>query len=152
MNLAVSCSSRRAFILLTLIAPTDYFDAVKKFGAHYCFFCTDHCGSSHAICIHCGTIVCIATHRGSAGCIGHQTATADLSKFECNYCIRSKKTTTTVIPYYLAGSGNRRTPKIVWPLLLFAIRLKNLDSLVLRQVTLTAESNYRLEKENVRLP
>jgi hypothetical protein len=154
LNLPVSRSARRTSVLLNPVAPTcNYFDAVKKFGAQYCFFCSDPCEPKNsAICIHCGAIICIALDVGAAGCIGAKTVNADRSKFECPVCIGSKKTDTTVIPYYLSGSGLRRTPKIAWPLLLLAVQLKNLDSLVLRLVAFTMQSNYELEKENVRFP
>jgi hypothetical protein len=87
--------------------------------------------------------------HGGAGCIAAQTVGSDRSNFECPVCIGTNKTKTKVIPYFLAGSGVRRTPKLAWPLLLLAVRLKNLDSLVLKLITLTMQSNYELEKENV---
>ncbi|KAF8219881.1 hypothetical protein L208DRAFT_1382843 [Tricholoma matsutake] len=86
---------------------------------------------------------------GRAGCIGAQTLGSDQSNFECPVCIGMKKTETKVIPYFLAGTGLHRTPKLAWPLLLLAVQLKNLDSLVLELVTLTMQSNYELEKENI---
>ena len=102
------------------------------------------------MCIHCGAIICIATYVGGAGCIGAQTLNpADRSNFECPVCVGSKKTQTNVLPYYLSGSGLRRTPKIPWPLLLIAVRLKNLDSVILNLVVFTTQSNYVLEKDNV---
>jgi hypothetical protein len=93
--------------------------------------------------------MCIATRIGAAGCIGADTLQVDRSSFECPVCIGSNRTETAVMPYYLAGSGLRRTPKIAWPLLLIAIQLKNLDSLVLRLVKYTTESNFALDKELV---
>ena len=104
------------------------------------------------ICICCGAIMCIATHIGAVGCIGARTLEVDPSKFECPICIGSKKTQTSIIPYYLAGSGLRRTPKIAWPLLLHTIQLKNLESLVLKMVSFTLESTYVPDREYVSLP
>ncbi|KAF8221747.1 hypothetical protein L208DRAFT_1382120 [Tricholoma matsutake] len=88
---------------------------------------------------------------GRAGCIGAQTLGSDQSNFECPVCIGTKKTETKVIPYFLAGTGLRWMPKLAWPLLLLAVQLKNLDSLVLELVTLTMQSNYELEKENLHI-
>jgi hypothetical protein len=136
-------------ILLNPVARTgNYFDAVKMFGAKYCFFCSDPCERNCAICTCCGAIICIAVSIGSAGCIGFNTVDKNKPGFECPTCI-GVRTETKVIPYYLAGSGLRRTPKITWPLLLITIQLKNLDSLVVKLVTLTMQSNYELEKNKV---
>ena len=74
----------------------------------------------------------------------------DRSLFECPVCIGSPKSQTSILPYYLAGSGLRRRPKIPWPVLLIGIQLKNLDSLVLKTLSATAESNYILDREHVR--
>lgn len=141
-------------MMLIPVAPAgNYIDAVKKFGAKFCFFCSDPCNSKRsAICIRCGAIMCIASHAGGAGCIGARTMDVEVSSFECPVCIGSSKTETLTLPYYLAGSGLRRTPKIAWPLLLLAVQLKNLDSLVLKLVSLTMESNYVNDKESVRFP
>jgi hypothetical protein len=131
----------------------NYFDAIKKFGAKFCFFCSDPCDPQNSMmCICCGALMCVASQIGGAGCIGARTLDVDLPKFECPVCIGSGKTTTTILPYYLAGSGLRRTPKIAWPLLLLTIQLKNLDSLVLKMVSLVMESNYVLDREHVRFP
>lgn len=134
-----------------MLAPViNYIDAINKFGAKFCFFCSDPCDpKSSAICIRCGALICIATCVGGAGCIGANTVRVPMTSFECPVCVGSSRTTTLVLPYYLAGSGLRRTPKIAWPLLLHTIQLKNLDSLVLRMVSLTTESNYILDKEQV---
>jgi hypothetical protein len=94
--------------------------------------------------------MCIATAIGGFGCIGANTLYVDKAIFECPVCIRAGKSNTRVLPYFLAGSGLRRTPKIAWPLLLLTIRLKNLDSLVLKLVSFTMESNYCQDAENVR--
>jgi hypothetical protein len=149
--LPVSYSLSQNIHLLNPVALTgNYFDAVKKFGANYCFFCSDPCDArNRAICIHCGAIICIAMATGGAGCIGAQTVGSDRSNFECPVCIGTNKTKTKVIPYFLAGSGLRRTPKLAWPMLLLAVQLKNSDSLVLKLVTLTMQGNYELEKGNV---
>ena len=149
--LLVSHSSCNASTPLTSTVLTgNYIDAINKFGANYCFFCSDHCDRKNsAICIHCGAIMCIAQHAGAAGCIGAKTMEVDPLKFECPVCIGTKKTETSVLPYYLAGSGLCRTPKIAWPLLLIAVQLKNLDSLVLKSVSATMESSYQFEKEKV---
>jgi len=72
--------------------------------------------------------------------------------FECPVCIGTSRTETIILPYYLSGSGLRRTPKIAWPLLLLTIQLKNLDSLVLKMVSLTMESNYVLDRKHVSFP
>jgi hypothetical protein len=117
----------------------------------FCFFCSDPCDPRNSvICIRCGALMCMATHIGAAGCIGAQTLEVIRSRFECPVCIGSGKSDTVVTPYYLTGSGLRRTPKILWPLLLIGIQLRNLDSLVLKLVQLTTESNYRLDQEHVR--
>lgn len=138
-------------MLIPVALSGPYVDAVIKFGAKFCFFCSDPCDPRNsAICIICGAIMCIASYSGGAGCIGAHTLEVDLSKFECPACIGSKKTATRVLPYFLAGSGLRRTPKIAWPLLLLNIQLKNLDSLVLKLVSFTMESNYVCNPENVR--
>jgi hypothetical protein len=138
--------------MLNPAAPTsNYIEAVNRFGAKFCFFCSDPCDPRNtAICIRCGALMCIASHIGGAGCIGARTMQVELALFECPVCIGSNRTPTSVIPYYLAGSGLRRTPKIVWPLLLLAVKLKNLDSLVLKMVSLTMESNYSSDRECVR--
>jgi hypothetical protein len=121
------------------------------FGVKCCFFCSDPCDPNNsAICIRCGALICISTRIGGAGCIGSRTLTVDRSLFECPVCIGSPKTHTSLLPYYLAGSGLRRTPKIPWPVLLVGIQLKNLDSLVLKLLSATAESNYILDREHVR--
>jgi hypothetical protein len=96
--------------------------------------------------------MCIASVSGGSGCIGAQTMDVDRSRFACPVCIGSRQTKTLVLPYYLAGSGLRRTAKIAWPLLLLAVQLKNLDSLVLKLVKVTMESNYVNDKECVRFP
>lgn len=57
-----------------------------------------------------------------------------------------------MIDYYLAGSGIRRTPKIAWPLFLITLQLKNLDSLVLRLLSYTMESNYCMDNDHVSFP
>jgi hypothetical protein len=93
--------------------------------------------------------MCIATRIGGAGCIGANTLEVNLSNFECPACIGSSRTQTAVLPYFLAGSGLRRAPKISWPLLLIGIQLKNLDSLVLDLVQRTMLSNYVLYPEHV---
>jgi hypothetical protein len=98
--------------------------------------------------MHCGAIICVALHIGGAGCIGAQTVNNDPSNFECPVCISTPQMMTRVLPYYLAGSGLRRTPKLAWPLFLLTLQLKNLD-LLLRMVTFKMESNYKLENENV---
>lgn len=139
-----------------LLAPLgNYFEAMKRFGVKFCFFCSDPCDPcdprSSAMCIRCGALICISLQTGAAGCIGAQTLEGDRSRFECPVCIGSGRTETAVLPYYLAGSGLRRTPKIPWPLLLIGIQLKNLDSLVLKLVGLTTASNYVLDEEHVRL-
>jgi hypothetical protein len=140
--------------MLNPVAPIgNYVDAVKKFGANFCFFCSDPCEPSNSlICIRCGAIICVATHIGASGCIGAGTLEVNESKFECPVCIGSKKTETSILPYYLAGSGLRRTPKIAWPLLLRTIQLKNLESLVLKLVLSTMESNFVLDREYVSFP
>jgi hypothetical protein len=140
--------------MLNPVAPVgDYLDALDKFGVKFCFFCSDPCSPNNsAVCIQCGALICISTSIGAAGCIGAHTLEVEKKKFECPVCVGSSKTATTVLPYYLAGSGLRRTPKIAWPLLLIALQLKNLDSLVLKLVSLTMESNYALDKEQVRFP
>jgi hypothetical protein len=140
--------------MLNLVAPSgNYLEAVKKFGAKFCFFCSDPCNPNcSGVCIRCGAIICIASCPGGAGCIGADTLEVGRSEFECPVCIGSRKTETKVVPYYLAGSGLRRTPKIAWPLLLLNIQLKNLDSLVLKMVSLTMESNYVLDQKHVRFP
>jgi hypothetical protein len=123
---------------------------MQRFGVKFCFFCSDPCDpSSSAICICCGALICIATRIGGAGCIGAQTLQVDRARFECPVCIGSSKTDTRVLPYYLAGSGLRRTPKIPWPLLLIELQLKNLHSLVLDLLTATTESNYLFDREHV---
>lgn len=139
-------------VMLNPVAPScNYFEAVAKFGAKFCFFCSDPCDpKSSSICIRCGAKICIASRLGGAGCIGAGTLEVAISEFECPVCIGSRKTETAVIPYYLTGSGLRRTPKIAWPLLLLNIQLKNLDSLVLKMVSLTMESNYVLDQKYVR--
>lgn len=96
--------------------------------------------------------MCIASRPGGAGCIAAGTMGVNLSRFECPVCIGSGKTETLTLPYYLAGSALRRTPKIAWPLLLLSVQLKNLDSLILKMVSLTMESNYVNDKEWVRFP
>lgn len=93
--------------------------------------------------------MCIAAFPGGAGCIGANTLQAPKSTFECPECIGTKKTSTTVTPYFLSGSCLERKPKIAWPLLMFTIQLKNLDSLVVKLISLTMESNFYLDKENV---
>ena len=103
-----------------------------------------------AICIHCGALICVATRIGGSGCIGAATVNFDRSKFKCPVCIGTSRTTTTVLPYYhLAGIGLRRTAKIAWPLLLITLHLKNLESLVLKLVQYTMESNFCLDTEHV---
>jgi hypothetical protein len=140
--------------MLNLVAPPgNYFEALKMFGVKFCFFCSDPCDlGNSAVCIRCGAVMCIATRIGGAGCIGFNTLAVDKSMFECPVCVGSPRTTTKVLPYYLTGSGLLRTPKIAWPLLLMAIEHKNLDSLVVKLVSLTMESNYALDKEHVRFP
>jgi hypothetical protein len=139
--------------MLNPVAVGNYFHAMKYFGAKFCFFCSDPCGPQNSvICICCGALMCVASVIGCAGCIGARTLDIDPSKFECPVCIGTAKTANTVLPYYLAGSGLRRTPKIAWPLLLLTIQLKNLDSLVLKMVSLTMESNYIWDEEHVRFP
>jgi hypothetical protein len=134
-----------------LAPPNNYIDALNQFGAKYCHFCSDPCDpQSSAICIRCGSLICISLRMGAAGCIGAQTLEVDQSRFECPVCIGTSKTDTVVLPYYLVGSGLRRTPKISWPLLLVGIQLKNLQSLVLKLVQFTMESNYVLDQEHVR--
>ena len=135
-----------------LVVPTQsYMDALVKYKAHFCFFCSDPCDHP-AICVLCGALICIATNIGGAGCIGAETFRGDPSKFECPVCVGTKASSSSLIPYYVAGSGLRRIPKIAWPLLLFTITLKNLDSLVLKLVTMTMMSNYTLDKEYVSVP
>lgn len=141
--------------MLIVLAPVgNYWDAVKKFKAKFCFFCSDLCNPMNSvICICCGAIMCIASYIGGAGCIGAKTLEeGKLSRFECPACIGTSKTATLTLNYYLCGSGLRRTPKIAWPLLLVAVQLKNLDSLVLKSVALTMESNYVHDQECVRFP
>lgn len=136
-----------------LAPPNNYIDAVNKFGVKFCFFCSDPCDPKNSvICIHCGALICISTRIGGVGCIGANTLNVEVSRFECPVCVGTSKTVTLVLPYYLAGSGLRRTPKIAWPLLLHTIQLKNLESLVLKMVSLTMESNYILDREQVRFP
>ena len=121
------------------------------FGAKFCLFCTDLCDPNNSvICICCGALICISTCIGGAECIGLRTLTVDRSLFECPVCIGSSTTDTSLLPYYLARSGLWRTLKIQWPILLVAIQLKNLDSLVLKLLLATAESNYILDREHVR--
>jgi hypothetical protein len=137
--------------MLNPVAPaSNYLDGVNRFGAKFCFFCSDPCDPKHsAICIRCGALMCIAAQAGAAGCIGARTMGVDRSLFECPVCIGTK-TNTSVLPYYLAGTGLRRTPKIAWPLLLLAVKLMNLDSLVLKLVSFTMESIYSRDAEFVR--
>lgn len=142
-------------VALTSKYPSSYQKAMVKFGVKFCFFCSDPCEPKNsAVCIICGALICIASQIGGAGCIGANTVPEKLkeTKFECPVCIGSSKTETKVLPYYLVGSGLRRTPKIAWPLLLLTIQLKNLDSLVLKMVSLTMESNYTLDMKNVGFP
>jgi hypothetical protein len=140
--------------MLNLVAPTgNYFEALQKFGVNFCFFCSDPCNTRNsAVCIHCGAVMCIATHAGGAGCIGLNTLAVEKSEFESPVCVRSTRTATKVPPYFLAGSGLCQTPKIAWPLLLITIELKNLDSLVLKLVFFTMESNYVGDRDHVRSP
>ena len=134
----------------TVLALPEYIDTLNKFKAYFCYFCSDYADPKDlAICIHCGSLICVATRIGGSGCIGAGTINVDRSKFECPICIGTTRTTTTVIPYYLAGSGLCRTAKIPWPLLLITIPLKNLESLVLKLVQYTMESNYCLATEHV---
>lgn len=143
----------KPMMLIPVVPAGNYFDAVQKFKARFCFFCSDPCNSKNsAICIRCGAIICIASRVGGAGCIGANTLEVERSSFECPVCIGSSKTQTLTLPYYLTGSGLRRTPKIAWPLLLLPMQLKNLDSLILKLVSLTMESNYVNDKECVRFP
>ena len=141
-------------MMLNLVAPTgNHIQAMNKYGAKFCFFCSDPCEPKNsAVCIRSGALICISSISGGAGCIGAFTLEVDKSEFECPSCIGSPKTTTKVVPYYLAGCGLRRTPKIAWPLLLLNIQLKNLDSLVLKLVSFTMESNYVCDPDNVSLP
>jgi len=123
---------------------------LNKYRAKFCFFCSDPCESKNsAICTICGALICIASHSGGAGCIGVHTIEIGKS-FVCPVCIGSNKTDTTVTPYYLAGSGLRRIPKIAWPLLLLNIQQRNSESLIHKLVSLTMENNYICDPENVR--
>jgi hypothetical protein len=140
-------------MLNPIAPPGNYHDAIKKFGARFCFFCSDPCNPENsAICKVCGALICIASHCGGAGCIGVGTIENGRSNIVCPVCIGSSKTDATVTPYYLQGSGLRRTPKISWPLLLLNIQLKKLDSLILKFISLTMESNYICDSKNVRVP
>lgn len=144
-------SSPDASIVLNKVAPGDYSDSVKKFGAKFCFFCSDPYNPKNSvICITCGAIMCIASEIGAAGCIGARTMEVEKTKFECPVCLK-RNNKRSVLPYYLVGSALRRTPKIGWPLLLLAVQLKNLDSLVLKLVSLTMESLYASDEEWVRV-
>lgn len=137
-------------MLNPVVSSSNYLEAVKKFGAKFCFFCSDPYESKNLLsCIRCGAIICIASHIGGSGCIGAKTLEIHESAFECPVCIGTGKTKTSILPYYLAGSGLRRTPKIAWPLLLHTVQLKNLESLVLRMVSITMQSNYVLDEEKV---
>lgn len=128
----------------------SYHNAITKFEANCCFYCSDPLEDNGAICIHCGSIMCIGSEPGGFGCILANTL-ADEENFECPNCITMKSVGSRIIPYYIAGSGLRRTPKMNWPALIITLKLEEIDSPAIGMLDLIISSSYRSQLENVRV-
>ena len=93
--------------------------------------------------------MCTAVKSGGFGCIGADTL-KDRSNFECPVCITANSNVETgIIPYYIAGSGLRRIPKIAWPVVLIGLQLLNIDSIAIKVLEFIMKNHYSPNEQNV---
>ncbi|KAK2459411.1 hypothetical protein APHAL10511_008576, partial [Amanita phalloides] len=134
----------------TVPAPeTTYLEWIRAVGTVHCHFCSDPVDHDNwVMCVDCGAIICIGSTQGGAGCIGVGTLPPQLrSRFLCPRCLGIGR--KGVVEYWLAGNGQRRFPKIAWPLALTTVQLHNLDSLVRSTVRITLQAHYKCDSKNL---